>query len=77
MNEIYLLLYAVLDKLIYLNLQFDHIPALHRANLLSFTVKKGDTKRFFCKTSKVSPMERWGVIKMKGMIALLTAIMVI
>ena len=46
MNEIYLLLYAVLDKLSYLNLQFNCIPAFHRANYLSFSVKKGDTKHF-------------------------------
>ena len=76
MNEIYLLLYAVLDKLIYLNLKFNYIPAFHRAKFLSFSVKKGDTNRF-CKTAKVSPMQLGGVIKMEGMIALLTAIMVI
>ena len=76
MNEIYVLLYLVLDKLSYLNLQFNYIPAFHRANFLSLSVKKGDTKRF-CKTAKVSPMGRSDVIKMKGMIALLTAITVI
>ena len=76
MNEIYVLLYAVLYKLLYLNLQFNYIPALHRANFLSLNVKKGDTNRF-CKTAKFSPMERWDVIKMEGMIVLLTAIMVI
>ena len=46
MNEIYLLLYAVLNNLRYLNLKFNYTPRLHRANLLSFSVKKGDTKRF-------------------------------
>ena len=46
MNEIYVLLYPVLDKLIYLNLQLNDIPAFHRANFLSLSVKKGDTKRF-------------------------------
>ena len=46
MNEIYLLIYVVLDKLGCLNLQFNYIPAFHRANFLSFSVKKGDTKRF-------------------------------
>ena len=46
MNEIYLLLYAVLYKLSYLNLQFNYTPELHRANFLSFSVKKGDTKLF-------------------------------
>ena len=46
MNEIYLLLYTVLDKLIYLNLQCNCIPEFHRANFLSFSVKKGDTTRF-------------------------------
>ena len=76
MNEIYVLLYAVLYKLIYLNLQFNYTPGLHRANFLSFSVKKGDTKRF-CKTAKVSPMELWDEIKMEGMIALLTTITVI
>ena len=76
MNEIYLLLYTVLDKLSYLIMQFNYIPAFHRANFLSLSVKKGDTKRF-CKTAKVSPMERRDVIKLEGMIALLTAIVVI
>ena len=46
MNEIYVLLYAVLYKLSYLNLQFNYIPAFHRANFLSLSVKKGDTNRF-------------------------------
>ena len=46
MNGIYLLLYAVMHKLIKLNLQFNYTPGLHRDNLLSFSVKKGDTKRF-------------------------------
>ena len=46
MNEIYLLLYTVLDKLSYLNLQFNYIPDFRRANFLSLSIKKGDTKRF-------------------------------
>ena len=37
MNEIYLLLYVVLDKLSYLNLQSNYIPAFHRANFRRFT----------------------------------------
>ena len=57
MNEIYLLLYVVLDKLRYLNMKFNYIPAFHRANFLSLSVQKGDTNHF-CKTAKVSPMER-------------------
>ena len=76
MNEIYVLVYLMLYKLSYFNLQFKYIPAFHRDNFLSLSVKKGDTNRF-CKTAKVSPMERWDVFKMKGMIALLTAITVI
>ena len=76
MNGIYVLLYALLYKLSYLNLRFNYIPAFHRANFLSLSVKKVDTN-LFCKTAKVSPMERWGVIKMKGVIALLTVISVI
>ena len=76
MNEIYVLIYALLYKLSYLNLQFHYIPAFHRANVLSFSVKKGDTNGFFL-TAKVSPMECWDVIKMKDMIALLTVITVI
>ena len=76
MNEIYLLLSVVLDKLSYLNLQFNYIQAFHIANFLSFSVKKKDTKHF-CKTAKISPMERWDAIKMEGIIDLLTAIMVI
>ena len=46
MNEIYVLLYAVLDKLSYLNMQIIYIPAFHRAKFLSLSVKKGDLKRF-------------------------------
>ena len=46
MNKTYLLLYAVLHKLSYLNLQFNYTPGLHRDNFLSFGAKKGDTKRF-------------------------------
>ena len=76
MNEIYLLLYSVMYKLSYLNLQFNNIPAFHRDNLLSFSIKKEDTRNF-CKTAKISPMKRWDVIKMEGMIDLLTEIMVI
>ena len=53
MNEIYVLLYAMLNKLSYLNLQFNYIPAFHRANFLSFSVKNGDRDRF-CKTAEVS-----------------------
>ena len=76
MNEFYLLLYVVLHKLSYLNLQFNYIPAFHRANFLSFSVKK-EIQSVFCKTAKVSPMELWDVIKMEGTKALLTAIIVI
>ena len=57
MNEIYVLLYAVLYKLSYLNLKCNYTSAFHRSNLLSLSVKKGDTNRF-CKTAKVSSMER-------------------
>ena len=57
----------MLYKLIYLNLQFNYIPAFHRANFLSLSVKKGGRNRF-CKTAKFSPMERWDVILMKGTI---------
>ena len=46
MNEIYVLLYLMLYKLGYFYLKFNYIPAFHRANFLSFSVKKGDTKRF-------------------------------
>ena len=46
MNETYLLLYAVMHKLSYLNLQFNYAPWLHRAEFLSFSVKKEDKKRF-------------------------------
>ena len=76
MNEIYVLIYLVLDKMIFLNLRFNYIPTFHRANFLSLSVKKGDTI-VFCETGKVSPMEHWDVIKMKGVIALLTVIKVI
>ena len=46
MNGIYVLIYAVLYKLSYLNLQFSYIPAFHRANLLRLSVKQGETNRF-------------------------------
>ena len=46
MNEIYVLLYAVLYKLSYLNLQFNYTPAFHRAKFLGLIVKRGDTNRF-------------------------------
>ena len=52
----------------YLNLQFNYIPAFHRSDFLSLSVKR-KIKSVFNKTAKVSPMERWDVIKMKGMIA--------
>ena len=46
MNENHVLIYAVLDKLSYLNPQFNYIPAFRRANFSSFSVKRGDTNRF-------------------------------
>ena len=46
MNEIYVLIYPILHKLSYLNLQLNYIPAFHRANFLSLSVKKGDRDRF-------------------------------
>ena len=77
MNKIYLLLYAVLDNLGYLNLKFIYTPGLHRAKFLSSIVKR-ETQSVFCKkTAKVSPMKPGGAVKMEGMIALLTAIVVI
>ena len=76
MNEIYVLLYVVVYKMSYLNLQFNYILAFHRDNFLSFSVKKGDTKRF-CKTAKVSSIYKSSVILMKCMIDLLTVITVI
>ena len=76
MNEIYVLLYPTMYKLSCLNLLFNYIPAFHRANFLSLSVKK-EYKQSFCKTAKVSPMEQWDVILMKGMIALLTEITLI
>ena len=66
----------MLYKLRYLNLQFNLIPAFHRANFLSLSVKREIGTVFFI-TEKVIPMERWGVILMRGMIALLTVIKVI
>ena len=47
MNEIYVLIYPMLYKLSYLNLQFNYITAFHRANFLILSVKKGDKDRFF------------------------------
>ena len=76
MNKIYFLLYAVLQKLIYLNLKFKYIPVFHIANFLSSIVKM-EIQSVFCKTAKVSPMELWDVIKVEGMIDLLTVITMI
>ena len=76
MNEIYFLIYAVLHKLSYLNLQFNYIPAFHRANLLNLSVKR-EMQTIFCKTAKVSSIYKASVILFKGMITILTAIMVI
>ena len=76
MNEIFHLLYQVMYKVIFLNLKFTYTTRLHGANFLSFSGKRGDIK-YFCKTARVSPICPGGVIKTNGMIALLTAIMVI
>ena len=46
MNEIYVLLYPIVYKLSYLNLQFIYIQTFHRANFLSLSVKKGERDRF-------------------------------
>ena len=46
MNEVFLVQYSVLYNLRFLNLQFNYISWLNRANFLSFSEKKGDTKRF-------------------------------
>ena len=46
MNEFCVLLYVMLYKMRYLNLNFKYIPVLHRANFSSLSVKKGDTNRF-------------------------------
>ena len=46
MNEIHALLYPMLYKLNYLNLQLNYIPAFHRANFFSLSEKKGDKNRF-------------------------------
>ena len=54
MNEIYVLLYMMLYKLSYLNLQFNYIPAFNSANFLSLSVKKGNRNRFF-KQRKLAP----------------------
>ena len=76
MNEIYVLIYAMLNNISFLNLQFNYIPDFHRANFLSLSVKKKIGTVYY-KTAKVSPMERWDVILMKVVIALLMAITVI
>ena len=46
MYAFFLLLYQMLYKLKYLNLQFNYNTRIHRANFLSFSGKKGDTKHF-------------------------------
>ena len=55
MNEIGLLLYQVLYKPGFLNMQLNHTTRLHRANFFSFSVKR-ETESIFCKTEKVIPM---------------------
>ena len=46
MNKIYVLLYLMLYKLGYSNLQFNNIPAFNRANFLNLGVKEGDKNHF-------------------------------
>ena len=46
MNEIYVLIYALIYKLSYLNLQFNYIPDFRRANFIIFNAKKVDTNAF-------------------------------
>ena len=46
MNKIYVLLYLMLYKLGYSNLQFNNIPAFNRANFLNLDVKEGDKNHF-------------------------------
>ena len=76
MNKTYVLLYPMLYKLSYLNLQFNYIPVFHRYKVINLRVKRADMERFYI-TAKVSPIERWDVILMKGIIALLTVTTVI
>ena len=54
MNEIYVLIDLVLDKLIFLNMQFNYIPTFHKANFLSFYWKKGRYKALFLKPQKLA-----------------------
>ena len=44
MNEVFLVLYQVLDKPSFLNLRFNYISQLNRDNILSFSGGKGGTK---------------------------------
>ena len=53
MNEVFLLLYQVMDMLIVFNMQFNYTSWLHRDNYLSFSGTKGYIK-IFCKTAIVS-----------------------
>ena len=45
-NEFFLVLYQVLDKLIFLNTQFNYTSRLNWTNFLGFSGGKGDTKHF-------------------------------
>ena len=47
MNEILLILYQVLNKLKFLNLQFNYTSWLHKSKFLSFSGKKGYRMRFW------------------------------
>ena len=76
MNEKFLLIYQVLEKLRFLNMQFNNTSRLNRANFLSISGKR-EIESVFCKTAIVYSIQETGVIKMKGMISLLTEIMLI
>ena len=47
MNEVFLLLYQVMDRLGFFNLEFNYTSRLNKANFLSFSGGKGDTKSFW------------------------------
>ena len=57
-------------------MEFNYTTWLHRANFLSF-IEKREIESVFNKTTKVRSIVPSSVIKMKEIIALLTAIIVI
>ena len=62
MNEMFLLLYQVLDKLSFLNMQFNYTSRLHRANFLSYG-REREIEIVFCKMAKLGQFRKLVYLK--------------